>query len=765
MKHLFHHSLRILVLIVFALGPLAWTLEITYATGLWYVAPSGSDSNSCSVPIAPCASINAAIAKASAGDTIRIATGEYFGTGAQVVLITKDLTLSGGWNLAFAEQVGWSTIDGQASRRGVAINAGVKATATRLIVQNARTSLIETGAGVSNQGTLTLTDSIVRNNVSINDSSGGIYNSGVLTVTNTLVSNNIGWCGGGIRSVGVELNIVDSDISYNRANGPGGGMCVEAGQTQVRNSAIVKNVSYRNGGGFYVNQSVVAIANSTISGNSAGFGGGIYSWRGNLAVSSSTLTANNGTVGGGIHGSEMRMRNSILASNESYNSSTADCVGSGFSDFVSEGNNIVGNTCNFTLMPGDQHGVDPRLAPLTESGGYHALLLNSPAINAGDSLGCRDHAGVLLSADQRHMPRVGRCDIGAYEAGLEIAKTVTGSLTPGGVANYRIQLSNAEGQISLDGVALTDTLPSALNYVAGSLNASNGNAAFNGSVLTWSGVVVGGSPTVISFETVIEPAVVGQPITNVAVGYWAGAHLKAAVTFTPLARVYLPLTTRNYCPDFFDDFSNPASGWLSTDNSLGRFGYLNGEYQMLSRQAGYLFLIRAPACPRENYLVEADFRWNGNTGSDLGLIFGLQGDFDRFYYFVFNTDYQAFALYRFEPDHVITLISPRQSGAIRPGNAINRARATRNGSQISLAMNGVAIGWTYDNAISGLGHAGLAMSPYDDVPVADARVDNFRFSSLPGLLQASAAPAALPALDHQPSAWTPNLDAVREGRK
>jgi uncharacterized repeat protein (TIGR01451 family) len=634
-------------------------------------------------------------------------------------------------------------------------------------VQNARTWLVETGAGISNQGALTLVNSVIRGNVSINSSSGGIYNSGVLTMTYTLVSENTGWCGGGIHSVEGELSVLDSNVSANHARGDGGGICGSAGQIRIRNSAITKNTSYSSGGGLFANESVMVLANSTISGNSASFGGGVAFDRGSLAISSSTLTANNGSLGGGIHTvyvpNGIRLRNSILAGNSSYNAGSADCDGS----FVSEGHNIVGSTCGFTLMPGDQLGVDPRLAPLAESGEYHALLPNSPAINSGDSLGCRDQAGVVLLTDQRYMPRVGRCDVGAYEAGLEITKTVSGSLTPSGKANYRIQLDNTEGQTSLEGVVLTDTLPSALQYVAGSLTANNGNAALNGGVLTWSGTVAGSTPTVISFDTAISPAAVGQPITNIAVGEWAGARLTTVASFTPLARVYLPLTARNYCSDFFDDFSNPNSGWFSIDSSLRRFGYLDGEYQMRSKQSGYLFLVRAPACPRENHVLEADFRWSGNTGSDLALLFGLQGDFDRFYYFVFNTDYQAIALYRFEPNDVITLISPRQSSAIRSGTSANRARVTRNGSQITLEMNNIIIGVAFDGAIAGLGHAGLAMAPYDDVPEADARVDNFRFTTLPGsalsLEQLEA--GALPALEQRPSPWTPNLDAVREARK
>lgn len=51
----------------------------------------------------------------------------------------------------------------------------------------------------------------------------------------------------------------------------------------------------------------------------------------------------------------------------------------------------------------------------------HALLENSPAIDAGNPGGCRDQDGNLLTTDQRGSARPAGgsslCDIGAYEAG------------------------------------------------------------------------------------------------------------------------------------------------------------------------------------------------------------------------------------------------------------------------------------------------------------------------------------------------------------
>src|SRR5262245_21111608 len=53
------------------------------APAIWYVAVGGADGNSCAAPSAPCLTIDAAIGKASGGDTIEVATGTYTGSGTE----------------------------------------------------------------------------------------------------------------------------------------------------------------------------------------------------------------------------------------------------------------------------------------------------------------------------------------------------------------------------------------------------------------------------------------------------------------------------------------------------------------------------------------------------------------------------------------------------------------------------------------------------------------------------------------------------------
>ena len=90
----------------------------TLAGATWYVSTTGDNSNSCSAPASPCLTIDGAIAKAGAGDIIQVAGGTYTGSGPEVVLINKSITLLGGWDNAFSTQNATSVIDGQGARRG-----------------------------------------------------------------------------------------------------------------------------------------------------------------------------------------------------------------------------------------------------------------------------------------------------------------------------------------------------------------------------------------------------------------------------------------------------------------------------------------------------------------------------------------------------------------------------------------------------------------------------------------------------------------------
>ncbi|MEM8860694.1 MAG: choice-of-anchor Q domain-containing protein, partial [Chloroflexota bacterium] len=133
-------------------------------------------------------------------------------------------------------------------------------------------------------------------------------------------------------------------------------------------------------------------------------GGGILNG-GTMLISNSTFSGNstNGT-GGGIRNSEtLTVENTIIADS----TNGGNCSGT----ITSNGYNLDSDgTCNLGGL-GDLHYIDPQLGSLQDNGGdtfTHALLSNSPAINAGST---------NLAEDQRDVtrPSVGISDIGAFE--------------------------------------------------------------------------------------------------------------------------------------------------------------------------------------------------------------------------------------------------------------------------------------------------------------------------------------------------------------
>lgn len=252
----------------------------------------------------------------------------------------------------------------------------------------------------------------------------------------------------------------------------------------------------------------------------------------------------------------------------------------------------------------------------TIDGFANACTTLGPGINAGDPNGCKNHQGQLLATDQSGMPRVGRCDIGAYE-------------------------------------------------------------------------------------------------------YQGEFH-----------QVFIPMGFNNFCTDFFDDFSNSLSGWPIGEDDYVRFGYLGEEYQIRTKTAGFFYLFSSPSCDRENYVAEVDARWVGIPGSGYGILFGIAGDFDQYYLFDINTDFQMYRLLYRNPSGWEVLISPTTSTAINSGNATNHLKVIRNGTEITLGVNGTTLRVVNDNRISGLSGAGIVSQPYDTEPNSDVRFDNFSMTTL-----------------------------------
>jgi hypothetical protein len=265
------------------------------------------------------------------------------------------------------------------------------------------------GGGIYNDGgTVMIINSSVSNNFAgLKDPQplsygGGISNYGTLTITNSSIyGNQCGQSGGGIYSASGTLTIASSLVSANRAvtkfGGSSGGIL--AGTLTFINSTLSNNYANLSTGGIEVGGGV--ITNGTISGNngsiSVGFGVlEIENTILNASAGSANITKDGGTV-----------------TSLGYNLSSDDGGG-------------------YLNGPGDQVNTDPMLGPLQDNGGptlTHALLPGSPAIDAGDP-----NLTPPPFYDQRgpdfYRLRNDRIDIGSFEVQQGPAVTPTPTPTP-----------------------------------------------------------------------------------------------------------------------------------------------------------------------------------------------------------------------------------------------------------------------------------------------------------------------------------------------
>ena len=331
-----------------------------------------------------------------------------------------------------------------------AVGATLTATDSALVSGDASSH----GGNLHNRGSATLIRCRVYGGTAF--AGGGIYNDGGSTLfTGTLEANQAGAGGGGIYMQSGSLEVANSLLHLNVtvfATGQGGGALIAGGSAVFHDTTFYANGSPSGGAVFQDSSTAVRLENCTLSYNSAsGSGGGLYVTGTRRAkIRSSTVVSNVADVegdgagdGGGIFlepcsgtcpTDRVFLANSIVAGNLDGSPGgpfAHDCSGL----LTSEGYDLVQDASTGTIgtcrVDGDTGGVLVQVAPLLsdlgDNGGpptilggdapfTHAELPGSPTIDGGDPAGCTDATAAPLAHDERGAARVGRCDLGAYEA-------------------------------------------------------------------------------------------------------------------------------------------------------------------------------------------------------------------------------------------------------------------------------------------------------------------------------------------------------------
>ena len=323
------------------------------------------------------------------------------------IVIDNNVILDGGGNLL---------VDGNSEHRVFSVQEDVTAELSGFQV-TAGDDAIEVAGGISNRGTLTLTDSTLFDN-----RSAALNNFGTATVRNCSVIDNPER--GIVNEFGAVMELINSTVSGNlsessRFFGNAGGIWTD-GLLIATGSTITGNTAGANGGGIYTSGDTILI-NSTVSGNTAeGSGGGIFGddSQDSLTLINSTVAGNSSPEGSALWSDGSippTLSNSIME---------GDCGGQ--SGITSNGYNIESpaDTCSLNL-PTDLVDVGTgalNLAPLADNGGpteTRALRPGSVAIDVIPGAACIDSDGELPTTDQRGRPRPepggSMCDVGAFE--------------------------------------------------------------------------------------------------------------------------------------------------------------------------------------------------------------------------------------------------------------------------------------------------------------------------------------------------------------
>ena len=416
------------------LAPAAPTLA---ASGInRYVSPGGSDTTNCASAAAPCQTVAYAISQSStAGDTLLLDAGLY----VEHLTIDRNIRI-----VHDPDKPCCSTLSGGSNGRVIDVNTyGALVSLEKITIRNGELT-DNSGAGIRNNGILTLDDVILHHNI-INVTTPGtpgyLYRGGAinnlheLTIRSSSVHDNSANDGGAISSTG-SLTVRNTEIYANSALRFGGGIWVPYGApTTLENSTLYENSAGTAGGGMYINSDGVPgnrgehhyFKNVTISGNTAvGFAGGLASYL-QVEMDHSTLTENIAPgTGADLYLFETQtlpesgFAHSLITSTIIANPSATNalCYISGAANFVlSGGDNLSSDaSCDFSL-PSDQEDTDPELLPLADNGGYvqtHALPYGSPAIDlAGPYALLADARGVFPQDGDLNGSVVP--DVGAYE--------------------------------------------------------------------------------------------------------------------------------------------------------------------------------------------------------------------------------------------------------------------------------------------------------------------------------------------------------------
>ena len=432
--------------------------------------------------------------------------------GAGTVSISGNVTIDGNratgaagsgggvFNLAGTLTIGSGVVisNNTANRAGGGIESadGTVTIADATLSGNTAGTAPGNGGGLHGGGTaqVTMTNTLVLNNVAVEGGGLWISAAGTITATglevngNTATGNDADQGGGGFYADGGTLVLSDVHLGGNRAtgtSGSGGAILNNGGRLTMQAGQIVTNTSVRAGGGIeHAGSGATATLNGTIitantAGSNPGFGGGFHITGAATARITGGSIANNTAVEGGGLWKAAPGALALVNSNVQGNTATGAAADQGGGGVYSDGG--TGLTIQNTMIVENRAtGAAGSGGGLFNNGGTIALEGSRIADNSANRAGggIEDNAGVLMTLTNVILIGNSAGTAPGNGGGLHISGAGTVRMTGGSVeSNTAVEgggvWKSAPGTLSLDGTALTD------NVASGAAADQGGGGAYN----------------------------------------------------------------------------------------------------------------------------------------------------------------------------------------------------------------------------------------------------------------------------------------------
>lgn len=238
-------------------------------------------------------------------------------------------------------------------------------------------------------------------------------------------------------------------------------------------------------------------------------------------------------------------------------------------------------------------------------------------------------------------------------------------------------------------------------------------------------------PKVVLSLVIIFSVLVG------GIGWWSPVMVSAGTTGSGSVNLPVmfgtPLTCADIDPGYTDDFSDPESGWPIIDTEDVHTKYLDGQYNLIPKEFAVNTFL-APTNARNEYSVEADFRWtdvNRDTSTaSSGLLFGVLPDQNIYYGFGvaphLSSPVYAVIKVDFDTGLVTEIIPETLSYEILTNEQTNHLKVVLQGTEVDLFINGTLVQSYNDSDLQAPSQTGVFMIANYNYPIdGNAWIDNF----------------------------------------